>query len=100
MLELKTYRGHIRNWEALCEELSIDKTLSRADREREILLKGFAAWGHTLPDHLYGMFAFAIEDTETGKLTCFRDQFGTKPFYYYQTKDGRLLFGTMIREIM
>ena len=100
MLELKCYRGHIRNWEALCETLSIDKTLSRADREREILLKGFAAWGHTLPDHLYGMFAFAIWDTDAKKLICFRDQFGTKPFYYYQTKDGSLLYGTMIRDIM
>ena len=100
MLELKTYRGHIRNWEALCGALSIDKTLSRAEREEAILLKGYAAWGNALPDHLYGMFAFAIWDTEAKKLICIRDQFGTKPFYYYQTADGRLLYGTMIREIM
>ncbi|MDE7138255.1 MAG: asparagine synthase C-terminal domain-containing protein, partial [Ruminococcus sp.] len=29
-----------------------------------------------------------------------RDQFGTKPFYYYQTADGKLLFGTTIRKII
>ena len=29
-----------------------------------------------------------------------RDQFGTKPFYYYETEDGELLYGTMIRDIM
>lgn len=29
-----------------------------------------------------------------------RDQFGTKPFYYYETEDGELLYGTMIRDII
>lgn len=33
MIKVKEYRGHIRNWEALCEELGIDKTLSREDRK-------------------------------------------------------------------
>ena len=34
MLELKTYRGHIRNWEALCETLSVDnvRPCSEADQ--------------------------------------------------------------------
>ena len=100
MIQLKTYRGHIRNWEALCTELSIDKTLSREEREQAILIKGYETWGNALPDHLYGMFAFALYDTEADKLICIRDQFGTKPFYYYQTADGRLLYGTMIREIL
>ncbi|MBQ8979458.1 MAG: asparagine synthetase B, partial [Oscillospiraceae bacterium] len=55
-------------------------------------------WGNALPDHLYGMFAFAIE--HEGKVTAFRDHFGTKSFYYYVTADGKLLYGTMIRDIM
>ncbi|MBQ8922812.1 MAG: asparagine synthetase B [Oscillospiraceae bacterium] len=100
MLELKTYRGHIRNWEALCAALSIDKSSSREEREREILLKGYAKWGNALPEHLYGMFAFALYDTDADKWICVRDHFGTKPFYYYQTADGRLLCGTMIRDIL
>ena len=33
MIEIKEYRGHIRNWEALCKELGIDKALSREKRE-------------------------------------------------------------------
>ena len=28
MIEIKTYRGHIRNWQALCAELGIDAGLS------------------------------------------------------------------------
>ena len=33
MIKVQEYRGHIRNWEALCEELCIDKSLSRRERE-------------------------------------------------------------------
>ena len=100
MITVKEYRGHIRNWEALCVELGIDKTLSREEREPAILIKAYEAWGQDMGNHLHGMFAFALWDEEEKKLFCLRDQFGTKPFYYYETADGHLLYGTMIRQIM
>ncbi len=100
MIEIKAYRGHIRNWEALCEELGLAKDLTREQREAAILVKAYETWGRQMPDHLYGMFAFALWDTEQEELYCVRDQFGTKPFYYYQTADGKLLYGTMIRDIL
>lgn len=100
MITVKEYRGHIRNWEALCKELGIDKTLPRAAREEAILVRAYETWGYRMADHLYGMFAFALWDEEQKKLFCLRDQFGTKPFYYYITEDGRLLYGTMIRQIL
>ena len=83
MITVKEYRGHIRNWEELCERLGIDLSLSREEREKEILIKAYQIW-----------------DDEEKKLFCLRDQFGTKPFYYYETEDGQLLYGTMIRDIM
>ena len=100
MLELKEYRGHIRNWKALCAELDVDASLPRAEREPAILLAAYEKWNETIADHLYGMFAFAIWNDETQELFACRDQFGTKPFYYYLTEDGRLLYGTFIRTIM
>lgn len=100
MIKVKEYRGHIRNWEALCEELGIDKALSRKEREDAILVKAYEAWGYDMAEHMHGMFAFALWDEEAQRLFCLRDQFGTKPFYYYVTEDGRLLYGTMIRQIM
>lgn len=100
MIEVKEYRGHIRNWEALCAELNIDKNLSRKEREDEILKKAYKKWGCDMADHLYGMFAFALWDDENKQLVCIRDQFGTKPFYYYVTNNGDFLYGTMIRNIM
>lgn len=100
MITIKEYRGHIRNWESLCAELQIDASLTREKREKEILIKAYEVWGHDMADHLYGMFAFALWDDEKEELFALRDQFGTKPFYYYMTKDGQLLYGTMIRDIM
>ena len=128
MIEVKEYRGHIRNWKALCQELDIDNVMgceeqevmeeqgvmaasvsevdedaiaaARREREEAILIKAYEKWGYDMADHMYGMFAFALWDEEEQKLFCLRDQFGTKPFYYYVTEEGELLYGTMIRQIM
>lgn len=135
MIEIKEYRGHIRNWEMLCHELEIyealgngnaterevateaganegvmaasitevpsgNKVMTREEREEAILIKAYEKWGCNMADHIYGMFAFALWDDEEQKLFCLRDQFGTKPFYYYVTEEGKLLYGTTIRQIM
>ena len=100
MIKVKEYRGHIRNWKALCEELGIDKSLNRDVREEAILIKAYETWGCDMAHHMHGMFAFALWDEREQRLFCLRDQFGTKPFYYYQTAEGELLYGTMIRQIL
>lgn len=100
MIKIYEYKGHIRNWEALCTELEIAASLPREEREQAILVKAYKAWGHEMGNHMHGMFAFALWDEEEEKLFCLRDQFGTKPFYYYETANGELLYGTSIREIM
>ena len=100
MIEIKEFRGHIRNWQELCGKLGIAENLPREEREIEILKKAYEAWGCKMADYMYGMFAFALWDEKEKKLFCLRDQFGTKPFYYYQTADGELLYGTTIRRIM
>lgn len=100
MIKVREYRGHIRNWEALCDALEIEKSLPREEREQIILVKAYEAWGYDMADHMHGMFAFALWDEEEKKLFCLRDQFGTKPFYYYEAADGTLLYGTYIRQII
>ena len=100
MIKIQEYCGHIRNWKALCEELGIESGKSREEREQEIIIEAYKTWGEDMANHLHGMFAFALFDDEANKLFCLRDQFGTKPFYYYKTEDGTLLYGTTIRKIM
>ncbi|PBH57397.1 hypothetical protein BGU76_00145 [Clostridioides difficile] len=53
-----------------------------------------------MANHMTGMFAFALWDTVEKKLFCLRDQCGVKPFYYYETVNGKLLSGSSIRMIM
>lgn len=100
MIEIREYRGHIRNWRDLCSELNVDPALPRTERELALITSAYEKWRHDIADHLYGMFAFALWDEQNSELFCVRDHFGTKPFYYYQTSDGRLLCSTMIRNIM
>lgn len=98
MIEIREYKGHIRNHKALCEELDLSKDLKREERENLILIKAYEKWGMDMINYLHGMFAFAIIDGD--KTILIRDHFGTKPFYYYKTTDGRILYSTQIRKIM
>ena len=100
MITIKDYRGHIRNWKALCEELNVDGTLPREKREELLLIKAYKTWGEDMGNHMHGMYAFALWDEKKQQMFCLRDSFGTKPFYYYVTEDGELLCGTMIRPIL
>ena len=100
MAELREYRGHIRNRRELCEELGIDGGLSVKELEKEIIVRGYEKWGRTMGDHIYGMFAFWLYDEKNDRIFALRDQFGTKPFYYYVTEDGMLLCSLSIRTII
>lgn len=99
-VKVMEYSGHIRNWQTLCQALNISQSLERTAREEAILIAAYKAWGHQMADYLHGMFAFALYDENEKELFCLRDHFGTKPFYYYMTKDNRLLYGTQIRDMM
>jgi asparagine synthase (glutamine-hydrolysing) len=68
LIKFITYSGHIRNHKALCEQLGIEKGLSRSEREAEIIVKGYEKWGCELPCHIYGMFAFVLYDICLTKL--------------------------------
>lgn len=102
MIQIPAYKGHIRNYKALMAQLGIDPALEtkRQEREQAILLKAYEKWGCQMGKHLHGMFAFALYDDAADTLVCIRDQFGTVPFYYYETENGDFLVGTSIRKIM
>lgn len=50
MIRIQEYRGHIRNWEELCERLEIPLTLSREEQEEQILIRAYETWGHEMAD--------------------------------------------------
>lgn len=91
------FNGEIYNYQELKEELRDYPFTTNSDTE--VLLAGYQAWGKDLPNHLRGMFAFALWDKENKTLFCARDPFGIKPFYYYEN-DGEFLFASEIKAFL
>ncbi len=91
------FNGEIYNYKELKKELKDYPFQTESDTE--VLLYGYKEWGSDLPNHLRGMFAFAIYDFEEKVLFCARDPFGIKPFYYYE-KDGVFLFASEIKAFL
>ncbi len=92
------FNGEIYNYIELKEELRKNHTF-KTNSDTEVLVHGYEEWGIDLPKKLRGMFAFAIWDREKKTLFCARDNFGIKPFYYYQ-KDATFLFASEIKSFL
>jgi asparagine synthase (glutamine-hydrolysing) len=80
------FNGEIYNYRELRRELESLGRSFTSDSDTEVLLAAWAQWGEACLPRLTGMFAFAVLDRKTSTLTCARDAFGIKPFFY--TADG------------
>jgi asparagine synthase (glutamine-hydrolysing) len=84
-----TFNGEIYNHQELRKELEEAGHRFATDHcDTEVLLHGYRQWGDQLPNHLNGMWAFAIYDRQAGQIFLSRDRFGQKPLYF--TKQGDL----------
>lgn len=93
------FNGEIYNYIELKAELSKKNHKFQTNSDTEVLLHGYEEWGENLPKKLRGMFAFAIWNKKEKVLFCARDNFGIKPFYYYQTNDT-FLFASEIKAFL
>ena len=91
------FNGEIYNYKELKKELK--NYPFQTDSDTEVLLYGYQEWGKDLPNHLRGMFAFALYDIQEKTLFCARDPFGIKPFYYYQNH-GTFMFASEIKAFL
>ena len=91
------FNGEIYNYKELKKELK--EYPFQTDSDTEVLLYGYEKWGTDLPNHLRGMFAFALYDIKEKTLFCARDPFGIKPFYYYENA-GSFLFASEIKAFL
>lgn len=87
------FNGEIYNYLELRVELEALGASFRTKSDTEVLLKAWAYWGKAALPRLKGMFAFVVFDRQQGSLTCVRDAFGIKPFFY-AIEDGVFLFGS------
>lgn len=76
------FNGCIYNYPQLRDDLIAKGYRFFSHSDTEVVLKGFHAWGEGVVDRLYGMFAFAVTDTDSGEVMLARDRLGVKPLYW------------------
>jgi asparagine synthase (glutamine-hydrolysing) len=82
------FNGTIYNYPQLREQLIAKGYSFFSGGDSEVILKAYAEWGDDCPQHLQGVFAFAIWDVRKQRLFLARDRFGVKPLYYSITSAG------------
>jgi asparagine synthase (glutamine-hydrolysing) len=87
------FNGEICNYRELRTELQGLGQSFVSDSDTEVLLAAWIQWGHACLVRLVGMFAFVVLDRQAGTLTCVRDAFGIKPFFY-AAQGGEVYFAT------
>ncbi len=75
------WNGCIYNYKNLRRELSEHGYRFFSHSDTEVLLKAYHHWGDKFVDRLYGMFAFAIVERDSGRVLLGRDRLGIKPLY-------------------
>ena len=93
------FNGEIYNYRELRLELQSLGHRFASDSDTEVLLASWAVWGRAALAKLRGMFAFAVYDSKEQTLTCARDAFGIKPFYYYAS-EGCFLFASEVPALL
>src|ERR1700751_5967122 len=75
------WNGCIYNYKQLRRELSEAGYRFFLHSDTEVLLQAYHHWGDRFVERLYGMFAFAIAERNSGRVLLGRDRLGIKPLY-------------------
>jgi asparagine synthase (glutamine-hydrolysing) len=93
------FNGCIYNYKELREQLRAKGYRFFSGGDTEVILKAFHVWGEKCVERFHGMFAFAIWERESGRVTFARDRLGVKPLYLAETK-GRLRFASTLPALL
>lgn len=94
------FNGEIYNFQEIREGLEElgHRFYTRSDTETVVHL--YDEYGPECVDHLRGMFAFAIWDTNEQALFLARDRVGKKPLLYSHQPNGSLIFGSEFQALL
>lgn len=93
------FNGEIYNYRELRQELQSMGYSFHTNSDTEVLLVCWKVWGDQILSKLCGMFAFSILDRQDQTLTCVRDAFGIKPFFYRVDAQG-FMFASEITALL
>ncbi|MBF0582635.1 MAG: N-acetylglutaminylglutamine amidotransferase [Magnetococcales bacterium] len=93
------FNGCIYNYQALRQELIGLGYPFRTHGDTEVILKAYAAWGWRCVERFAGMFALAIREEASGRITLIRDRLGIKPLYY-TTDNKRFRFASSLPALL
>jgi asparagine synthase (glutamine-hydrolysing) len=93
------WNGCIYNYKQLRRELSEHGYRFFSHSDTEVLLKAYHHWGDRFVDRLYGMFAFAIVERDSGRVLLGRDRLGIKPLYLTETA-SRIRFASSLPALL
>ena len=93
------FNGCIYNYAALRRDLEAKGYSFFSQGDTEVVLKAWHAWGSECVDRFHGMFAFVIQERDSGRVVMARDRFGIKPLYLSRTPN-RLRFASSLPALL
>ena len=94
------FNGQIYNFKSLRSSLEKLGHKFRSASDTEVILQGYVAYREKVVDHLEGMFAFAIWDSQEESMFLARDRFGEKPLSFAHLPNGGLVFASEIKALL
>lgn len=93
------FNGEIYNYQELTRSLKEKGHRFATSSDTESIVHLYEEFGLDFVQHLRGMFAIGLWDSERQRLVLARDRVGEKPLYYARD-GGRLIFGSEIKAIL
>lgn len=95
------FNGCIYNYPELRRELMAKGHRFQSTGDTEVVLKAYAEWGPDCVSRFHGMFAFAVQERDSGRLILARDRLGIKPLYLARNTAGlRLRFASSLPALL